>query len=637
MATTAVFLAKITADASQAVSEFRKVDGQVDKTTTSSVGKFTQFSTVAKGAVAGIGAVAVFELGKRAVGAASNLNESINAVNVTFGDAAEGVLALGEKSATAVGLSNTAFNSMAVSFSAFADRVAGEGGDVVGVIDELSVRAADFASVMNIDVSQAVDAFTSGLAGEAEPLKRFGINLLDSEVKAYALREGLIEVGETMDENTKVQARYGLLMESTNKVAGDFSNTSDGLANSSRVLSAELENLSADLGEELVPILEGMMPVLHAAIDGFGLLGDAFGAARSLGNGLGRILSPWNEDERRANYAIVDSFNEATDAAGEYYEQATTGATSIEQVRAKAEELGLAQHTTNLIVLDWVEAQKEATAAVEGHGDAMGDLDGATAAASVTLEAAAGFLEGVATMAGTAARNADALEAKWSGLTDSLSDRSAFLDIEDGWDSIESAAIDAYVAAVEGADNAEAAGRDHERSIIAQKERVIDYGREVLNLPPESLTNILAMIDDGKLAEAEWELAMLSRPRYAEVRLRVTGQQSVNGDIIGQRAFGSSIQVRHSGGVVDGPPGSEQLVLAMAGETVLPTHKPGYGSTSSPMSLPAMSGASNVTMTIAPGAVVINGNANGDQVVDALALHVRRNGPGGIRQLLQVA
>jgi len=33
----------------------------------------------------------------------------------------------------------------------------------------------------------------------------------------------------------------------------------------------------------------------------------------------------------------------------------------------------------------------------------------------------------------------------------------------------------------------------------------------------------------------------------------------------------------HSGGVVQGPPGSEQLVMAMAGETVLPTHRASGG------------------------------------------------------------
>jgi len=59
-------------------------------------------------ALAGLGAIA-----KSAVGAASDLGESINAVNVTFKGASAGILALSKDSATAVGLSSAAFNALA--------------------------------------------------------------------------------------------------------------------------------------------------------------------------------------------------------------------------------------------------------------------------------------------------------------------------------------------------------------------------------------------------------------------------------------------------------------------------------------------------------------------------------------------
>jgi hypothetical protein len=84
-----VFLAILRADASQAVTEFRKVEGQVEQSTASSASKFTQFSSLAKGALVGVGAAAAFSLGKTAVNAAVDLNESVNAVNVTFGNASD--------------------------------------------------------------------------------------------------------------------------------------------------------------------------------------------------------------------------------------------------------------------------------------------------------------------------------------------------------------------------------------------------------------------------------------------------------------------------------------------------------------------------------------------------------------------
>lgn len=186
---------------------------------------------------------------------ASNLGESVNAVNKAYGDFAADVLALGGDVANRLGLSTVDFNAAAVRFSAFAEKIAGQGGNVAGVVDSLTTRAADFASVFNIDVSEALAVFQSGLSGEAEPLKRFGINLLDSEVKAFAYANGIAKVGAELTEAEKVQARYGLLLETTSKTAGDFADTSDGLANSQRILAANIENLRARVGEGLTPIM----------------------------------------------------------------------------------------------------------------------------------------------------------------------------------------------------------------------------------------------------------------------------------------------------------------------------------------------------------------------------------------------
>jgi phage-related protein len=230
---------------------------------------------IAAGAFAAIG---IGSFVKESITAASDLDESFNAINKSYGAFAADVTALGDGVASRLGLSQVDFNAAAVRFSAFAEKIAGEGGSVAGVVDSLTTRAADFASVFNIEVSEALQVFQSGLSGEAEPLKRFGINLLDSEVKAYAYANGIAEVGAQLTENEKVQARYGLLLESTAKTAGDFADTSDGLANSQRILSATMEDLRAKVGAglapavatvtaALVPLAEAIFPKIAEVID----------------------------------------------------------------------------------------------------------------------------------------------------------------------------------------------------------------------------------------------------------------------------------------------------------------------------------------------------------------------------------
>lgn len=213
--------------------------------------------------VAAVAATAAFaKLSADSIKAASSLQESTNAVNVAFGKSADAILAIGENSAQSLGLARTEFNQAAVRFSAFADRIVEGGGTTAEFIQTITQRAADFASVFNIDVAEALQVFQSGLSGEAEPLKRFGINLLESEVKAYALRAGIISVGEAMTETQKVQARYGLLLESTAKTAGDFANTSDSLANRQRILKATFTDIQAEIGAAMLPALEKLVGVV---------------------------------------------------------------------------------------------------------------------------------------------------------------------------------------------------------------------------------------------------------------------------------------------------------------------------------------------------------------------------------------
>lgn len=215
-------------------------------------GKVLKFGAAA---ALGIGAFAAVGI-QEAVSSASDLNESLNAVNVTFGKNADGIKKLGEQAADSVGLSKVEFNNLAVQFSGFAGVIAGKGGDVVGTLDDLTTRGADFASVVNLDVNEAMGLFQSGLAGETEPLRKFGIDLSAAKVEAFAYSEGIASAGKPLTENQKVQARYALLMKETSKTQGDFSNTSDSLANAQRRLKANVSNLTAELGQMFIPILE---------------------------------------------------------------------------------------------------------------------------------------------------------------------------------------------------------------------------------------------------------------------------------------------------------------------------------------------------------------------------------------------
>jgi phage-related protein len=247
-------------------SQLNKTNKELDNDFTSLGDRFKKFGVNAAKAFAVAGAAAgamAIKFGKDAINSASDLNESVNALEVVFGDASEEMLKLSDAAAKTVGLSKTEFNSLSVSFSAFTKRLGKDNKGAVAVTDELTKRIADFASVMNLEVSEAAEVFQSTLAGSSEVARRFGIDTSAAAVTQYALENGLIASKKEMDENARIQATYGLIMRETDQLTGDFAATSDQLANSQRILKAEFENTKAEAGQALLPIMQELVGFIN--------------------------------------------------------------------------------------------------------------------------------------------------------------------------------------------------------------------------------------------------------------------------------------------------------------------------------------------------------------------------------------
>ena len=77
--------------------------------------------------------------------------------------------------------------------------------------------AADLASFNNTSIEEALTSLQSGISGETEPLKKYGIVLSDVRLKEEALRLGLIKT--TKDALTPA-AKAGTGKPAARKAAG---------------------------------------------------------------------------------------------------------------------------------------------------------------------------------------------------------------------------------------------------------------------------------------------------------------------------------------------------------------------------------------------------------------------------------
>ena len=264
------------ADATKAKAGFAEAEKAADKFD-------VQLGNIAKTAINAFATREIVNFAGSAIGQASDLAESANAVEVAFDDAAGRILELGENASTAVGLSATDFNQFAVQFSGFAKQLTTNEKDIVDVTEEISGRVADFASVMNLDVPDAASKFQSALSGSAEVLRPYGIDVSDAAVKQQLLTDGLWDGEGALTESEKVMGRYRTIMEQTEQMAGDFAGTSDGLANSQRILKAEFDNVKATVGEAMIPALENLMGAVKPVLEAFTSLPDGMQQVGILG------------------------------------------------------------------------------------------------------------------------------------------------------------------------------------------------------------------------------------------------------------------------------------------------------------------------------------------------------------------
>lgn len=193
--------------------------------------------------------------GAVAVKFASDLQESQSKVNVVFGQSAQQVSEFGESAAESLGMSQAAALEASGTYGNLFRAMGMTEQQSAGMSTSLVQLAADLGSFNNVPVDQVFDALRSGLSGETEPLKRFGVNINAARIQTEALSLGLAEQGQELSSAAKAQAIYSIIMKDTTLAQGDFARTADGAANSMKTARAQLEDAAAEIGTALLPMV----------------------------------------------------------------------------------------------------------------------------------------------------------------------------------------------------------------------------------------------------------------------------------------------------------------------------------------------------------------------------------------------
>ncbi len=241
----------------------------------------------------GIGMTAAFTAPVAlAIKAASDLSETVNKADVVFGAASGSVQQFAQGSAQAMGLSRQKAIEAAASFGNLFVTI-GSSSDEAAKMSVAMVRlATDLASFHNIKPEEAIAKLQAGLVGQVRPLREVGILLSETATKAEATKLGFKGVGGELTEQQKVLARYNLILAQSGTAQGDFARTAEGLANSSRIVKAQLEDLGANLGSVLLPIAQKALHAFSDLLEKFQQLPEGLQQTIVVIAGVGAVLGP---------------------------------------------------------------------------------------------------------------------------------------------------------------------------------------------------------------------------------------------------------------------------------------------------------------------------------------------------------
>jgi plasmid stability protein len=223
------------------------------------------------GAAVGVTAVAAFS---RSISKASDLQETMNKFSVVFGDQATYMEQWATTFAKSVGRSKQEvldFMSQAQGLVIPMGIDPAEAGKMSQTLAQLSF---DLARFHNSTDAEAFEALRSALTGEAEPMKKFGVIVNETAVKAELLKKGLDPT--TATEAQKAMARYNIILEGTKQAQGDVERSGDSFANRMKALQASFDDLSAGIGTQFLPVAEALLGWLTELVQS---LGDTTGAS----------------------------------------------------------------------------------------------------------------------------------------------------------------------------------------------------------------------------------------------------------------------------------------------------------------------------------------------------------------------
>lgn len=217
---------------------------------------------------------------------ASDMQETINKVEVSFGSSTKIVTDWAKTSIKTMGLAQQSALDSAALYGDMATGMGFSQKKAAEMATSLTQLGADLASFKNISNDVAQTALKSIFTGETESLKGLGIVMTETNLQQFGLRNGMLKMVATgkkghkmrvqqmkdLSQTEQVMLRYKYVMAMTANAQGDFERTGGGAANQTRMFQENLKEIGVTFGTYLLPYFTKAIIKINELLVKFGNL-----------------------------------------------------------------------------------------------------------------------------------------------------------------------------------------------------------------------------------------------------------------------------------------------------------------------------------------------------------------------------
>lgn len=198
---------------------------------------------------------AILALGAGAISVAADLEQSTGAVDAVFAQYNDTILSVAETSSEAVGIAKDQYLQLASVLGAQLKNMGISVDEASTKTVDLIALGADLSAMYGGTAADAVQALSSLLRGERDPIERYGVSIKQADIEARKAALGLKNLTGEAAKNADLQVTLQLLMEQTGDATGFFASEADTATGAQQRANAAWRDTQAALGEAFLPLV----------------------------------------------------------------------------------------------------------------------------------------------------------------------------------------------------------------------------------------------------------------------------------------------------------------------------------------------------------------------------------------------